>query len=135
MGAGAGLPTGAQRKAPEPDTAAAAAAVAASAAQRRRARRRRRAAMDDQHRGYRYEFLDAQADGAPEHPAAETTTASGRGAGPLGFAGAARGLTGRTPEAAGLTALDGGEFGGGPTTPMVPRTWQTDHQDRADDVE
>ena len=135
MGAGAGMPTGAQRKAPEPDTAAAAAAVAASAAQRQRARRRRRAAMDDQHRGYRYEFLDAQPDGAPEHPAAETTTASGRGAGPLGFAGAARGLTDRTPEAAGLTALDGGEFGGGPTTPMVPRTWQTDHQDRADDVE
>jgi hypothetical protein len=97
--------------------------------------------MNDQHRGYRYEFLDAEpetgADRTPgsEHPAAETSTASARGAGLLGFAGAARGLTGPTAEAAGLAALAGGEFGGGPRTPMVPRTWQADHPDGADDVE
>ncbi|MEI7715553.1 MAG: hypothetical protein WCI78_05625, partial [Mycobacterium sp.] len=139
MGAGTGMPTGAQRKAPEPDIAAAAAAVATSAAARQRARQRRRAAMNDQHRGYRYEFLDsgaeARADGVPgpERPAAEPSTGSARGAGPLGFAGAARDVTGPAAEAAGLAARASGEFGRGPSIPMVPRTWQTDHPDGADD--
>ncbi len=49
-----------------------------------------------------------------------TTTASGRGAGNLGFAGTAR----KEPvAAAGLTTLARDEFGGGPSMPMVPGTW------------
>jgi PPE-repeat protein len=45
---------------------------------------------------------------------------SGQGAGPLGFAGTAhRGAA----EAAGLVALAGDGFGGGPPVPMLPGTW------------
>ena len=31
--------------------------------------------------------------------------------------------------AAGLTTLAGGEFGGGPTIPMVPGTWEADERE------
>jgi PPE-repeat protein len=120
LGAGAGMPTGAQRKAPEPDAAAAAAAAGASAQERARERRRRRAAMDDQHRGYRYEFLDSEG-GAEPDPVPEPSAASGRGAGALGFAGTARA---DVAEASGLATLAGDEYGGGPTVPMVPGSWE-----------
>jgi PPE-repeat protein len=50
--------------------------------------------------------------------------ASDRGAGNLGFAGTARKET--VAEVAGLTTLAGDEFGGGPSIPMVPRTWEPD---------
>ena len=47
--------------------------------------------------------------------------ATANGAGALGFSGTAE----KDPvlRAAGLTALAGGEFGGGPRMPMVPGTW------------
>lgn len=50
--------------------------------------------------------------------------ASDQGAGALGFASTLGKHT--VPEAAGLTTLAGGEFGGGPTVPMVPGTWNPD---------
>ena len=49
--------------------------------------------------------------------------ASDQGAGTLGFAGTARKDT--AVRAAGLTMLAGDEFGGGPTMPMVPGTWES----------
>jgi PPE-repeat protein len=126
MGSGAGMSTGAQRKAPEPDSAAAAAAAAASARESRRARRRRQAAMNDHQRGYRYEFLDQDtANGTEPDPfgdpeLATSTVTSDQGAATLGFAGTAR----KDPaEAAGLTTLAGDGFGTGPTVPMMPGTW------------
>jgi PPE-repeat protein len=124
IGFGAGMSTSAassaKRKAPAPDSAAAAAAAAAREAAR--ARRRRRTGL----RGYGDEFMDMNIEvdpdwGAPrgEEPVA-STVASDRGAGPLGFAGT---VSKGSARAAGLSTLAGDEFGGGPTVPMVPGTW------------
>jgi PPE-repeat protein len=121
IGSGTGMGTGAQRKAPEPDSAVAAAGAVA-AGQRDRARRRRRAAMTDRHRGYRYEYVDPEWE-TDEEPSldAAAAVASEHGAGPLGFAGTARREAAR---AAGLATLAGDEFGGGPSVPMTPGTWE-----------
>ncbi|HTY28648.1 MAG TPA: PPE domain-containing protein [Mycobacterium sp.] len=121
MGSSAGVSASARRKAPEPGSAAARAA-AASARHEQRARRRRRVAMHANHRGYRYEFVDPEWDMGDEAAVeAAPTVASDRGAGALGFAGTA----GReAAAAAGLATLPGDEFGGGPTVPMVPGTWE-----------
>ncbi|HTY35040.1 PPE family protein, partial [Mycobacterium sp.] len=120
-GMAASASSSAKRKAPEPDSAAAPAAVGQAA----RARRRRRAAM----RGYGDEYMDMNVQvepdwGAPpaQDPVA-SSVASDRGAGPLGFAGTARA---DTAAAAGLTTLPGDEFGGGPSSPMIPGTWGPD---------
>jgi PPE-repeat protein len=121
MGAGTGMAAGAQRKAREPDIAAAAAPAAASAREREVARRRRRAAMNDQHYGYRYEFLDLDSE------LSDTAAASSeRGVGTLGFAGtAAKGaFKSAGVAAAGLATLAGDGFGGGPSVPMTPGTWE-----------
>jgi PPE-repeat protein len=110
----------AKTKAPEPDTAAAAAAAVAR--EQVRARRRRRATL----REYGDEFMAADIDVDPEWdalPGAEpvaSTVGSDQGAGSLGFAGTVR--NGAVAAAAGLTTLPGGEFGGGPTVPLVPGT-------------
>ncbi|MEI7717572.1 MAG: hypothetical protein WCI78_16050, partial [Mycobacterium sp.] len=84
-----------------------------------RQRRRRRAAL----RGYGDEFVDANVDVDPDwgSPAGGQTSASDQGVGRLGFAGTAG--TAPAAEAGGLTTLAGDEFGGGPTRPMVPGTW------------
>ena len=58
-----------------------------------------------------------------EEPAA-SAAASGQGAGTLGFAGTAR-EEAEIP-AAGLTTLAGDDFGGGPSLPMLPGTWEPD---------
>ncbi|EFD45596.1 PPE family protein [Mycobacterium tuberculosis T17] len=50
--------------------------------------------------------------------------ASDRGAGHLGFAGTARREA--VADAAGMTTLAGDDFGDGPTTPMVPGSWDPD---------
>lgn len=47
--------------------------------------------------------------------------ASESGSGALGFAGTARREA--AAAATGLATLDGDEFGGGPTMPMMPGTW------------
>ena len=131
ISASTGLSTSARRKAPEPDIAAVAAAAAASAREKERARRRRRSAMRDHHRGHRYEFLGLDSDSpnidaAPDVSAgqdlAAAAVASDQGGGTLGFAGTARGAADIV--AAGLTTLAGDGFGGGPSVPMVPGTWE-----------
>ncbi|MGO9928055.1 MAG: hypothetical protein ACLPLP_18515, partial [Mycobacterium sp.] len=137
IGASTGMSSSAQRKAPEPDIAAAAAAAGASARQEERARRRRRAAMNDHHRGYRYEFLDSDIGSEPDPSAdpersATSAVASDQGAGTLGFAGTSRK---ETAEAAGLATQAGDEFGSGPSVPMVPGTWSPPRFDNDNDFQ
>jgi PPE-repeat protein len=127
MGSSAGMSTSAQRKAREPDIAAAAAAAGASAPEKHRARRRRRAGM----RGYGDEFMDMNVEvepdwGDPRGGEQVASTASDRGAGDLGFAGTAP--KDADVEAAGLASLTGDGFGGGPSVPMVPGTWDPDQR-------
>jgi PPE-repeat protein len=110
-------------KAPAATIPAAAAAVSSRA--EARARRRRQAAM----RQYGDEFLDMDSDiGVPPDYGDEaqlaSAIASSAGAGMLGFAGTAH--KDEVQQAAGLTKLAGGEFGGGPRMPMVPGTWDQD---------
>ena len=118
---------GAKKKVPEPDTAAATAAAAVG--EQARARRRRRAKL----RGYGHEFMDMNVEVEPEWDAplgGGSTLASDRGAGNLGFAGTARKEA--VVEASGLTTLAGDGFGGGPSLPMVPGTWELDRRELGD---
>ncbi|GFG88048.1 PPE family protein [Mycobacterium bourgelatii] len=80
-----------------------------------RAKRRRKSELHD----HSDEFLDMNSDFdvTPEYD----TQASEQGAGTLGFAGTRH--KERVLQAAGLTALAGDEFGGGPRMPMMPGTW------------
>ncbi len=124
IGSGTGMSSGAQRKAPEPDAAAAVAAATASAREKRLARRRRRAAMDDHQRSHRYEFIEPDAEVEPDpQQFMASAVASRQGAGTQGYAGTAGG---DAAEAAGLATLAGDDFGGGPSVPMVPGTWEPD---------
>jgi PPE-repeat protein len=125
------LGDGISAKAPASDIAAAATAAALSSALvKSRARRRRGAAVKD--RGFRDEYMDMN--GGPAAPPAEaptertaTTQVSQRGAGELG------GFTGTTDTtrtaAAGWTTLAEDSFGNGPTSPMLPGTWEGDPPD------
>ncbi len=113
--------TSAKKKALEPDTAEAA-AVAAAAQEQAPARRRRRAKATVLGRGY--EYMDLDPDASPEDPRAPSVPASGRGAGPLGFAGAVHKADAGEP--AGLTTMTDDSFGGSSTTPMMPSTWSRD---------
>ncbi len=106
---------GAKRKAPQPDTDVAISAAAAR--ERARARRRQRAKQ----RGYGDEFADMDVELDPEWAA--STFESDDGAGTLGFAGT---VTKRGARAEGLTTLAGDEFGGGPSMPMLPNTWDVE---------
>jgi PPE-repeat protein len=109
-------------KAPAADIpAVAAAAAAASAREKRRARRKRGAIARD----YGNEFMDFDTDVDTGPPPAEEprVAASTKGAGPMGFSGT---TTKGTTEAAGLTTLAGDPFGGGPKSPMLPGTWDSD---------
>lgn len=113
---------------PASDVAETPAAAAASVATQQRQRHRRTASRRIG-RGHRYEFPDLDADAGPESGAAsggderDSATASGHGAGPLGFAGATASSERR---AAGLATLADESFGGGPTVPMMPGNWQAD---------
>jgi PPE-repeat protein len=108
-------------KAPAADIPAVAAASAAASARERRKARKKRGAIA---RDYGDEYMDLDADDSTPPPAEEPrVAASARGAGPMGFTGtAAKGTT----EAAGLTTLQGDSFGGGPKSPMLPGTWDSD---------
>jgi PPE-repeat protein len=59
---------------------------------------------------------------SPQQQPTAATAASDQGGGPLGFAGTVHKET--VADAVGLTTLPGDEFGGGPTMPMLPGTWQ-----------
>jgi hypothetical protein len=108
------------------DTAAAPAAAAASVAEHQRARRRRSAAPKDTDRGYRYEYLDTESEtGASSNGNGQaTSTMAYQGVGPLGFAGTA--VKPEKQRVAGLTTLTGDGFGGGPSVPIRPSSWQVD---------
>jgi PPE-repeat protein len=73
--------------------------------------------------------MDDDLDAGPSPVEEPRVTASTKGAGPMGFSGtAAKG----TAEATGLTTLPGDSFGGGPTSPMLPGTWDPDTTDTTD---
>jgi PPE-repeat protein len=119
IGVGEGISASAKTQEPTSRGSAKApeiAAVAAAAGVRRR--RRQRAVM----RGHGNEYMDMNVQVDPDWgaPPGGETVASDRGAGPLGFAGTvSKGST----QAAGLATLSGDEFGGGPSMPMLPGTW------------
>jgi hypothetical protein len=74
---------------------------------------------------HRYEFMDLDAaPDAPDDPLAEPAAPSDRGAGPIGFAGAAP--KSELSLAAGLITLDRDDLGGGPIRPMLPSSWGRD---------
>ncbi|MCV7363833.1 PPE family protein [Mycolicibacterium neworleansense] len=111
--------------------ASAAAAATAAAVDKRRAQARKRRGGTAKDRGYRYEFMTADPDTTappPGQPAA--TSASGSGAGDLGFTGTA--VKSAVAGPAGLTTLADDTFGSGTTTPMMPGSWQTEVDDRPD---
>jgi len=66
----------------------------------------------------------------PDWDAPESAS-SDHGAGPLGFAGTVRK---EAVAAAGLTTLAGDEFGGGPTMPMMPGSWNSDQAGEGEKV-
>jgi PPE-repeat protein len=121
IGFGSGMSARAKTQEPASDSAVEAAAAAAQAAARaqRRARRRRKETVGE--RGHRDEYMDLDSDS--EIPPSGAS-ASDQGAGPVGFAGTMRREV--APQAAGLTALAGDEFGGGAREPMLPGTWKPD---------
>lgn len=105
----------AKRKAPTPDVVSAAAAARAQ----RQVRRRRRTLQRD----HGNEFADTNIELEPDWgvPTDDQPTASGSGAGALGFAGTVHSEA--VNQAAGLTTLPGDEFGSGPSVPMMPGSW------------
>ena len=110
----------AKRKAPEPDSAGAAAAAVVR--DQRRARRRRRAILRDH--ADEFANMNIEVDPNWDGPPDDQPLASNNGAGPLGFAGTVRNEA--IERAAGLAMLAGDEFGGGPTVPMLPGSWESD---------
>lgn len=113
-------------KAPASGIPAAASGVAASAAARRK--RRRKQQEDIKGRAFADAYMDY--DDGPEReqpPQPEPrVSASGRGAGPMGFSGTVGSQSG---EAGGLATLPGDAFGGGPTSPMLPGSWDSSAAD------
>ena len=105
---------------------AAAAAVSAVSRDKTRTRRRRRTEIHD----HADEFADMNVEVDPDWTAQTVrepvvaTVASDRGAGPLGFTGTVD--KDAVAAAAGLATLNGNGFGGGPTMPMVPGSWEPD---------
>lgn len=114
----------ARKKTTEPDGAAAASVAEA----RRRAQQRRRHRAKTPGRGD--EYLDMNVDVIPDWQASSDgssppgTTASRRGAGTLGFAGTEGG---GSAEIAGLVTLPADLLGDGPRVPLMPASWEGDH--------
>ena len=99
----------------------AAAAVGAVSRGKTRARRRRLAEMRD----YADEFADIDSDLGPSAESEEAAVlASDRCAGSLGFVGTIHKHA--TAQATGLATMSGNGFGGGPSMPMVPGTWDSE---------
>lgn len=120
MGARRASGTSARRKAAKkPDSADVPADESAEEAAPQRRRRRAKVGM----LGRGHEYMDLDQDLAPEPVG---VSASGRGAGTHGFAGAAHRVSDVRP--AGLTALADDGFGGGTVSPMMPNTWPADSE-------
>jgi PPE-repeat protein len=123
IGARSGMSIGAKTQEPTSRGSAKAPAVAAAAAASAPTRQRRK--RRQRQRGYGDEYMDMNIDvdpdwgASPGEPVA-STVASDQGAGNLGFAGTVSKGTG---QAAGLATLSDDEFGGGPSMPMLPKTW------------
>lgn len=112
---------GSSLKAPAQGIPAAAAGVPAR--DKRRSRRRRAATMPEHQ--YADEVLDYEPGPDPAPPDEPAVTASGSGAGTIGFGGtASRG----DADAAGLMTLPDDEFGSGPAVPMLPTTWESERR-------
>lgn len=111
--------------------ASAAAAATAAAVDKRRAQARKRRGGTAKDRGYRYEFMTADAEATPAPPEQPATAASINGAGNIGFTGTAGKSSVTGP--AGLTTLADDTFGTGATTPMMPGSWQREAGDLHDD--
>ncbi|QNI07745.1 PPE family protein [Mycobacterium kubicae] len=121
-GMSASASASAKKKASKPDSAAAAAAAATR--RQTRTRQRRRTALRD----YGDEFMEmdvmvARGSDAPSDEEPISPIASERGAQALGLVGTARRQAPSFP--AGLSTLNEDNYGGGPTVPMIPRTWNT----------
>ncbi|MCT7658776.1 PPE family protein [Mycobacterium deserti] len=114
---------GTSAKAPASDIAAsAAAAAAASSLAKRKARRRRTTPVNQRQYADAYMDYEPDEDDTPDEPVrGPHVAASQKGAGTVGFTGAA--TRSEAEEAAGLTELMGDSFGGGPTEPLLPGDW------------
>jgi PPE-repeat protein len=108
-------------KAPSVGIPAAAAAV--SARDKRRARSRGRATVLE--RQHSVGFMDLDGDDGPGSRSVNDplVAASTRGAGPMGFGGITAKGNG---DATGLITLPADAFGGVPTSPMLPSTWDSE---------
>jgi PPE-repeat protein len=117
------LREGTGAKAPASDIAASAAAsAAASSLAKRKARRKRAQPIHQRQYADAYMDYEPDADDTPPEPVrGPRMTASERGAGAVGFTGAAG--KSDTEQAAGMTELSGDSFGGGPTEPLLPGDW------------
>jgi PPE-repeat protein len=111
-------------KAPSVGIPAAAAAV--SARDKRRARSRGRATIPERQYGDEFMDLDSDDGSGSESVNAPLVAASTRGAGPMGFGGIA---AKDNADATGLIALPADAFGGAPTSPMLPSTWDSERRD------
>ncbi|MDH6193580.1 PPE-repeat protein [Mycobacterium frederiksbergense] len=123
FGFGPTMRHGATAQASDSVGASAAAAATAAAINRRRSQARKRRGGTAKDRGYRYEFMTADDAAAPPPEQPVTTSASGSGAGDLGFTGTA--VKSSVAGPAGLTTLAENTFGNGTTTPMMPGSWRT----------
>lgn len=117
-GLGAGTDMSAAIRAEQQASARDTAAAPAASARREQARRRRRAQPGLIDPGYRYEYLDH--DPVADDADFTAATASGRGAGRIGFAGTAR-QADTAP--AGLTTLAGAAADADPGLPLLPTSW------------
>ncbi|WP_420063400.1 hypothetical protein [Mycolicibacterium boenickei] len=72
--------------------------------------------------------MTADGDAAAPPPEQRSTSASGSGAGNLGFTGTA--VKSAVAGPAGLTTLADDTFGNGTTTPMMPGSWQSEADER-----
>ncbi|KUH82224.1 MULTISPECIES: PPE family protein [unclassified Mycobacterium] len=117
---------GISAKAPASDIAAsAAAAAAASSLAKRKARRKRPQPIHQRQYADAYMDYEPEDETPPPEPVRRPhVSASEKGAGAVGFTGAA--TKSDDEQAAGLTELAGDSFGGGPTEPMLPSDW--DHK-------
>lgn len=115
-GVSSGPKAGAKSSDSIPDSVGAAAATRANPAAARVSRHRR---SKTGVRGYRDEFLDAGMDVGEAVAGPDATTASGQGAGPLGFTGT---VPRAAATAAGMVQLESGGTG----LPLLPASWPDD---------